>query len=168
MPKEKSNVCISFLPSLNTQFACSMKRGQTNRRVPSNDRNKQEAHGHHHSPEKTLEKQIFKFCQCIFAISQLSPLGKGCGPSFEQNWISLTQGYFVPSLVEICPWFWRRKLLNSVNAFLLFRMPLEKSMVLHLNKHESHSPKIALCQVRLILPQWFWRRFLKILLKSFY
>ena len=32
-----------------------------------------------------LEKKIFKFWQCIFAISQLSPLGKGQGPSFEQT-----------------------------------------------------------------------------------
>ena len=31
-----------------------------------------------------LEK-IFKFRQCIFAISKLSPLGKGLGPSFQQT-----------------------------------------------------------------------------------
>ena len=40
-------------------------------------------------------------CQCIFAILKLSPLGKGRGSSFEQTWILLTQGCFVPSLVEI-------------------------------------------------------------------
>ena len=50
-----------------------------------------------------LEKKIFKFCQCIFTISSLSPLGKGRGPSFEQIWIPFTQGCFVPSLVEIGP-----------------------------------------------------------------
>ena len=33
----------------------------------------------------------------------LYPLGKGLGPSFEQTWISSTQGCFVPSLVEIGP-----------------------------------------------------------------
>ena len=27
---------------------------------------------------------------------------------FEQNWIPFTQGCFVPSLVEIGQWFWRR------------------------------------------------------------
>ena len=48
-----------------------------------------------------LEKKIFEFRQCIFAISLLSPLGEGWGPSFEQTWICFTQGYFVPSLVEI-------------------------------------------------------------------
>ena len=50
-----------------------------------------------------LEKKILKFCQCIFAISQLSPLGKGRGPSFEQTWILITQEGIVPSLVEIGP-----------------------------------------------------------------
>ena len=29
-------------------------------------------------------RRFFKFCQCIFAILLLSPLGKGRGPSFEQ------------------------------------------------------------------------------------
>ena len=32
-----------------------------------------------------LEKKIFKFCQCIFAISSLSPLEKGQGPSFKKK-----------------------------------------------------------------------------------
>ena len=48
-----------------------------------------------------LEKKILKFCQCIFAILKLSPLRKGRGPSFEQTWIPITQGCFVPSLDEI-------------------------------------------------------------------
>ena len=34
-----------------------------------------------------LEKKIFKFSQCNFAISWFSPLGKECGPSFEHTWI---------------------------------------------------------------------------------
>ena len=50
-----------------------------------------------------LEKKIFEFRQCIFTISLLSPLGEGWCPSFEQTWIPFTQGYFVPSLVEIGP-----------------------------------------------------------------
>ena len=39
--------------------------------------------------------------------------------------------------------FWRRRFLNFVNVFLLFRnyLLLEKSEALHLNKLESHSPK---------------------------
>ena len=48
-----------------------------------------------------LEKKIFKFLQCIFAILSLSPIGKGWGPSFEQTCILFTQGCIVLSLVEI-------------------------------------------------------------------
>ena len=31
------------------------------------------------------------------------PLGNGQGPSFQQTWVLITQGCFVPSLVEIGP-----------------------------------------------------------------
>ena len=34
-----------------------------------------------------LEKRIFKFCQCIFPILWLPPLGKGWGFSFQQTWM---------------------------------------------------------------------------------
>ena len=47
-----------------------------------------------------LKKNI-KFCQCIVAISLLSPLAKNVGPSFEQIWVLITQGFIVRSLVEI-------------------------------------------------------------------
>ena len=50
-----------------------------------------------------LEKKIFKFYQCIFAILLISPLVKGCNPLFEQIQIPFTQRCFVPSLVEIGP-----------------------------------------------------------------
>ena len=41
--------------------------------------------------------------------------------------------------------------------------PLEKGVVLHMNKHESPLPNEALCQVWLKLARWFWkRRFLNI------
>ena len=33
----------------------------------------------------------------------ISPWKKSWGPSFEETWILITQGYFVPSLVEIDP-----------------------------------------------------------------
>ena len=36
--------------------------------------------------------------------------------------------------------------------------PLGKGGIIHLNKLESPSPKDALCQVKLKLAQWFWRR----------
>ena len=49
-----------------------------------------------------LEKNFFsQFRLCIFAILLSSPFEKGRGPSFEETWISFTQGCFVPSLFEI-------------------------------------------------------------------
>ena len=49
-----------------------------------------------------VQLEIFKH-HYNFAISQLSPLGKGCGHSFEQSWILFTQRCFEPSLVETSP-----------------------------------------------------------------
>ena len=62
--------------------------------------------------------------------------------------------------LKVAQWFWRRKFLNFVNAFSLFRnyLHLEKGGALHLNKLVSPLPKDALCQVWLKLIQWFWRR----------
>ena len=62
--------------------------------------------------------------------------------------------------LKLAKWFWRRRFLNFVNILSLFRnyLPLEKAWAFHLNKHESSSPKDALCQVWLKLAQWFWRR----------
>jgi hypothetical protein len=39
-----------------------------------------------------------------------------------------------------------------------YYLPLERGNPLHLNKLESPPPKDDLCQVRLKLAQWFWRR----------
>ena len=51
--------------------------------------------------------------------------------------------------LKLAKWFWRRRFLNSVNVFLLFRyhLPLEKGWALHLNTFEFPSHKDALCQV---------------------
>ena len=43
-------------------------------------------------------------------------------------------------------------------SLFCYYLPLEKSIVLHLNKLESPSLKNALCQILLILAHWFWRR----------
>ena len=53
-----------------------------------------------------------------------------------------------------------RRFFNFVNVFSLFcnYLPFEKKGAVHLNKLETPSPKDALCQVWLILVQWFWRR----------
>ena len=62
--------------------------------------------------------------------------------------------------LKLAQWFWRRRFLNFVNVFSLFRnyLPLKKGGALHLNKLESPSPKDASSQVWLKLAQWFWRR----------
>ena len=41
-----------------------------------------------------------------------SPLGKGCGPSFEQTWIPFTQGCFCQVWLKLVQWFWRRKQMD--------------------------------------------------------
>ena len=62
--------------------------------------------------------------------------------------------------LQLAQLFWRRRFLNFVKIFLLFRnyLPLEKGRAFYLKKLESPLPKGALCQVWLKLAQWFWRR----------
>ena len=61
-------------------------------------------------------------------------------------------------------WFWRRRFLNFLNVSLPFRnyLPLEKDVVLNLNKLESLLPKDALCQVWLKLAHGSWEENFKI------
>ena len=108
-----------------------------------------------------LEK-VFSFHQCILAISLLSPLGKGCGPSFEQIWIPITQACFVLSLFKIGQVVQEKKILKFSPSFFLLLSRLGKRIwPLYLNKTEFPSPNDALCQVWLKLGHWFWRtRFL--------
>ena len=55
-------------------------------------------------------ENIFKSSQCIFNISQLSPLWEGCGPSFDQTWIPFTQECFEPILVDFGPVVLKKKI----------------------------------------------------------
>ena len=118
---------------------------------------KQEAHGPHRLPEKTVQS-LNKYDYIITLIQRrkkknyenllILHLNKLESPSPKnvlcQVWLKLAQ------------WFWRRKFFNFVNVFFLFGnyLTLEKGGVLHLNKLVSPSPKNALCQ----LVRWFWRR----------
>ena len=91
----------------------------------------------------------------------LSPLRKEHGPSFEQKWIPITQGCFVPiKFVKIGPVVLRRRFLKIVNVFspYSYYLPLEKGLALHLKKSESASLKDALNQVRLKFALWFLRK----------
>ena len=65
---------------------------------------KQEAHGPHRSPGKTVQiiKQIWLYHNYDSENKEKS-LWEFIGFSFEQTWIPFTQGWFVPRLVEIGP-----------------------------------------------------------------
>ena len=74
-----------------------------------------------------------------------------------------TQGCFAQSLVEIGQWFLRRRFLNFVNVFSLFRkfLPLVTGMTIRLNIDQHMNPlhpKDALYQVWLKMTQWFLKR----------
>ena len=77
-------------------------------------------------------------------------------------WILFTQGCFVPTWSKLAQWF-RRRFLNFVSVFLLFRnnLPLDKGGALHLNNLGYPPPMNVLCQVWLKLAQWFWNRIFK-------
>ena len=81
------------------------------------------------------------FCQCIFAISLLSPLGKGRGSSFEKKFNPLH-----PKMLY-AEFSWSGSLVLMKIIFLILSMyfpyylPLEKCEALCLNKHESPSYK---------------------------
>ena len=90
----------------------------------------------------------------------LSPLVKGHGPSFENTWITFSQGCFVPNLVDIGSGEEDFKVCQYIITLLLLT-PLGKEPSSSFEKKpklESPSPKDALYQVWLKLAQWFWRR----------
>ena len=51
--------------------------------------------------QRLRQQRQLQFCQYIFAISLISPVRKGRGPSFEQPCIPFTQGCFMQSSVEM-------------------------------------------------------------------
>ena len=97
---------------------------------------------------------------------------------FVKSWVFFTNVSFMPSWSKLVQWFWRRRFLkccqfiylNFVIAFSLFRnyLPLEKGMVLHLNKIEFLLPKDDLCEFWSKLAQWLWRRFFFLILSVYY
>ena len=50
------------------------------------------------------------------------------GPSFKQTWIPSAKDVLCQVWLKLAQWFWRRRFLNFVNVFSLFRnyLPLEK------------------------------------------
>ena len=100
----------------------------------------------------------------FYAISLLSPIVKGCGPPFEHNWISFTQGCFVPSFFEIDQVILENKILFLhfclcfYRYFAFFSSWKRVGPFVWTNLVESFSSKDALCQVWLKLAQWFLKR----------
>ena len=77
----------------------------------------------------------------LFSLSY--PLGKGCGPSFEQTWFPITQECFMLNLVEIVKKFPRRWFLNAVcvfSPFHYYHSLIEKGwcVALHFNVLKPH------------------------------
>ena len=75
-------------------------------------------------------ERIFKFRQCIFAISQLSPLVKGRVPSLNKFESPSSEDAFCQVWLKLAQWFWRRRFFNFVNVCWIFRnyLPLVKGL----------------------------------------
>ena len=84
------------------------------------------------------------------------PLGKGGALHLNKFESPSSKDALCQVWLKLAQWFLSRRFLNFVNVFSPFcnYLPLKKSMVLHLNKLESPSPKDALCQDCLKLAQW--------------
>ena len=64
---------------------------------------------------KWFRRRRFLVFRYNFNILLLSPLGKGCGPSFGQTWIPSTKGCFVPCLAWIGPVVLKKMKMWKVN-----------------------------------------------------
>ena len=105
-----------------------------------------------------------KFVIIFSAFLLLSPLRNGQDPSFEQNWIPITQGRVLLPLVEITPLVFEKTFLKfsqcifAISLLSLLetgRDPSFEQIWVPVTKGMD-----ALCQVWLNLAQWFLRRFL--------
>ena len=92
--------------------------------------------------------------------SLLSPLEKGHGLSFEQTLFAISQVCSVPSLVEIGPVVFKKKIFRVGQCIFAISLlsPLGNGRDPSFKKLESPSPKKALCQFWLKLALWFLRR----------
>ena len=84
-----------------------------------------------------LEKTPPYFCDYL-------PFEGGHGPWFEQTWIPFTQGWFVPSLIEISPVVLEKKIFSYIFACktltsLLWLHPTPRD-------HDFNKFEFALCQ----------------------
>ena len=109
---------------------------------------------------RTLARHVIAI-PCLQAIILIYlPLKKSVTPSIAFAKIPFTKDCCVSSLVEIGPVVLEKKNFICCQCIIssLFYLPLEKSLILHLNIFEFPLPKDVLCQVCLKLAQYFWRR----------
>ena len=95
------------------------------------------------------EKDFMKiFLNCLFLFRYIHLLEKGGALNLNKLESPSPKDALCKVWLKLAQWFWRRRLLNVVNLFLLFHnyLPFEKGVALHLNKLEYPSPKDALCQ----------------------
>ena len=87
-------------------------------------------------------ENIFKFRQCIFAISYLSPLGKGVALYLNKIESLFTQGCFAPCLVEISPVVLEKKMkMWKCEKFAEGRHAIsDQKFQLRWAKQETHWP----------------------------
>ena len=109
---------------------------------------------------RTLARHVIAI-PCLQAIILIYlPLEKSVTPSITFAKIPFTKDCCVSSLVEIGPVVLEKKNFKCCQCIISspYYLPLEKSLILHLNIFEFPLPKDVLCQVCLKLAQYFWRR----------
>ena len=79
-------------------------------------------------------------------------------PFILKNWISIIQGWFVSSLVEIGLVVLKEKIFLNLSMYFRKLSPIEKGRTTSFEQTQISLPKNDLCQVWVILAQWFWRR----------
>ena len=65
-------------------------------------------------------EEDFYISSIFFAISYLSPLGKGRGPPFEQIWIRITKDALRLVWFNLTQWFYRSRFFKFINVFSYF------------------------------------------------
>ena len=100
------------------------------------------------------EKSVFSIISLLFS------LGKEHGLLCEQSYISVIQGYFVPSLVEIDSVVLVKKIFkNLVNVFSLYccNLPFYKGLVRSFKKKLIPFTQGCFVPILMKLAQWFYR-----------
>ena len=97
--------------------------------------------------QRFRRREIFNFVNVFSLFRNYLPLEKGGALHLNKLESPSPKDALCKVCLKFAKWFWRKRLLNFVNVFSLFRnyLPLEKGEALHLKKLESPLPKDALC-----------------------